>query len=267
MRLVRHGECPPQSALQTARRFLGAVFVIWVHVGNNIMSRSQPPNPASKARMSRKQPAGARPGRMAKDPKDAFSSQQLAEVGAIVLIWNQIDVMVDWLVHISLKLPITMFWEVVRRIGGVSAKVELLRLAAERARLLNDETRKCIKYTLDGVIEYKTYRDNIAHSTPFDPDKGIVQTWKHGTDLVQTLVTIDALTGLYERLSLLLLELREIDLLYRLADEEGARAVYRREGFDPLERRRTRDVPIQTAQTLKGSESAAISAAASKISG
>jgi hypothetical protein len=48
-------------------------------------------------------------------------------------------------------------------------------------------------------------------------------------------------------MKLILDELREIDLLYRLADEDGARAVYPEEP-DPLERRRIRDVPIQTTQ-------------------
>jgi hypothetical protein len=59
------------------------------------------------------------------------------------------------------------------------------------------------------------------------------------------LVTLPAVTALYQRLKLIFDELREIDLLYRLADEEGAKAVYRRTEFDPLERRRIRDIPIQ----------------------
>src|SRR5262249_37068053 len=88
----------------------------------------------------------------------------------------------------------------------------------DRAELPNEDAKKCIKTTLDGVIEYKRYRDNIAHSVVYDADRGIVHTYKQGADLVQTLVTMDALTGLYLRLSLLLEELREIDLLYRLND-------------------------------------------------
>jgi hypothetical protein len=66
--------------------------------------------------------------------------------------------------------------------------------------------------------------------------------------MVQTLVTDGALAGLYQRMKLILYELREVDLLYRLADEEGARAVYP-ELRDPAARRRTRDVPVQTKQT------------------
>jgi hypothetical protein len=61
-------------------------------------------------------------------------------------------------------------------------------------------------------------------------------------------VTDGALAGLYQRMKLILDELREVNLLYRLADEEGARAVYP-ELRDPAARRRTLDVPIQTKQT------------------
>jgi hypothetical protein len=197
--------------------------------------------------MSRKQPPDATPGRRVEDPKEAYSAEQLAEVGAIILIWNQIETLVDWLVHVSLRLPIMVFWDVVRRISGVRAKVDLLRLSAERSNILDDDARKCMKITLDGVLEYKGYRDNIAHSVPYDIDKGIVHTFKYGTEMTQTLVTMDALNGLYLRLKLLLDELREVDLLYRLSDEQGSFAVYPEEP-DPLERRRTRDVPIQTAR-------------------
>ena len=128
-----------------------------------------------------------------------------------------------------------MIWDVTRRIGGgIATKVDLLRLAAKRSCILDDEARECIKLTLDGVIECKRYRDNIAHSVPYDIDKGICSNVQKGADLDQTLVTMDALTGLYYRLRLLLVEMKEIDLLYRLADEENARAVYRNESFDPL---------------------------------
>jgi len=209
------------------------------------MSRGTSQKPSGKARMSRKQPLDARPGRRIEDPKEAYSIEQLAEMGAIILIWNQIDTLIDWLVHIALRLPLLLFWDTIRRLNGVTAKVRLLRLAAERSQILNDTARKHVKITLDAVVEYKRYRDNIAHSVPYDIDKGIAHTFKTGTEMAQTLVTVEALSGLYVRLKLLLDELREMDLLYRLSDENGAFAVYPDE-LDPIERRRSRDVPIQT---------------------
>jgi hypothetical protein len=187
------------------------------------MSRSRRPNPATKARMSRKQPEGAQPGRRPEDPKDAYSAEQLAEVGAIVLLWNQIEAFIDFLTFIALRPRISLFWDITRRLRGISARVELLRLAADRNKILTSTEKQIIKTALDGVIEYKRYRDNIAHSMPYDADKGIAHSFKYGSELVQTLVTMPALTGLYMRMKLLMDELREVDMLYRIADDDETR--------------------------------------------
>jgi hypothetical protein len=45
--------------------------------------------------MSRRQPKTSRPGRRVEDPKEAYTVAQLAEVGAIALMWNQIDNFLD----------------------------------------------------------------------------------------------------------------------------------------------------------------------------
>jgi hypothetical protein len=95
------------------------------------MTRSKPQKPGDKARMSRKQPPDSKPGRRVVDPKEAYGVEQLAEVGAIVLMWNQIETHLDWLVYICLRPPIEMMWDTVRRISGVRSKVDLLRLYAE----------------------------------------------------------------------------------------------------------------------------------------
>src|SRR5262249_13406643 len=96
------------------------------------MSKSIRPKESPPVRMSRKQPQSSRPGRRFGTPKELFSNAQLAEIGAIVLIWNQIDTMLDWLTHIALKTPLMLFWHVARRLRGVDAKVEILRLASSR---------------------------------------------------------------------------------------------------------------------------------------
>jgi hypothetical protein len=96
-------------------------------------------NPINKDRMSRRQPKTSRPGRRVEDPKEAYTVAQLAEVGAIALIWNQIDNFLDWLLHIALRTPLNLHWDIARRIRGSYAKVELLRLAADRAKILTDE--------------------------------------------------------------------------------------------------------------------------------
>jgi hypothetical protein len=79
------------------------------------MKQSTPKKPANKARMSRKQPPDSRPGRRVEDPKEAYSSEQLTEVGAIILIWNQIETFVDWLIYITIHPPAEfMVWELPR---------------------------------------------------------------------------------------------------------------------------------------------------------
>jgi hypothetical protein len=64
--------------------------------------------------------------------------------------------------------------------------------------------------------------------------------------MYQSLVTIEALSATYDRMKLLLDELPEIDLLFRLSNEEDARRVYQADTADPIARRRDHDVPSQT---------------------
>jgi hypothetical protein len=207
--------------------------------------------PSSPQRMTRKQPADSQPGRRIEDPKEAYTSEQLAEVGAIILLWNQVETFVDWLIYMAVNPPIYLFWDAARRFKGIGAKVELLRIAADRNKILSDEAKQVIKTTLDGIVEYKRLRDNIAHSTPHDLDKGIVNTFKYGSEMMQTLVTMPALNGLYLRLRLLMDELREVDVLYRIGHPDKRRRPFRR-GDDgrhaPL---RPLDVQAQTAQALR----------------
>jgi hypothetical protein len=207
-----------------------------------------PPEGTKHARMIRKQPVDSKPGRRLEDPKAAYSKEQLQEVGAVTLIWNQVDVFLDWLLWVALNLPFPVGLEVTSRMSGIEAKVDILRKIARRAELLNEEARAAIKQTLDGVIECKRYRDNIVHSVPYDIDKGIAHRRNRRAELHQSLVTLEALTGLYERIRLLLDELREVDLLHRLADKAGAMVAYGEEEFDLLDRRRMRNVSLQTSQ-------------------
>jgi hypothetical protein len=86
--------------------------------------------------MSRKLPKDAKPGRRPEDPKEAYTQEQLAEVGAIALIWNQIDNFLNFLIYIALQPPFYMLWEVGRRLRGTHAKIELLRIAGGAVQAL-----------------------------------------------------------------------------------------------------------------------------------
>jgi hypothetical protein len=212
-----------------------------------MVKRTKPPA-GNTARMIRPQPTHSKPGRRPTDPKDAYTVEQLAEIGAIALIWNHIDDFVDWLIHACLGSPITLLWAVGRSIGSLEAKLDLLKLAASRNHILDDGARACIDSSTAAIREYKRYRDRIVHSTPYNVDLGIAHSMGRRANLTQSLVTHEALSSLYSRMKILLEELPEIDLLFRLSNEEDARRIYRGAVADPIAKRREHDVPIQTAR-------------------
>jgi hypothetical protein len=102
-----------------------------------------------------------------------------------------------------------------------------LRLAADRNEILSDDAKKMIKTTLDAVQEYEKLRNNIAHSMPYDIDKGIAHSYTYDTDMVQTIVTLPALNGLYLRLKMLIYELREAHVLFLFSHPDEQRRPYR----------------------------------------
>ena len=140
--------------------------------------------------------------------------------------------------------------EVVRRINGMDAKLSILRHYYETNKILTDDAKQCLKIALDGVADYKKYRDLIIHCVPYDVEKGIGQHITTKAEAVQILLTKDALSALYERLCILNDELIHADLLFRLGSEEGAKAIYPHER-DPSRVRRERDVPAVLSLVLQ----------------
>jgi hypothetical protein len=199
-------------------------------------------------RMTRKHPEGSRPGRRSADPKEAYTTEQLAEIGAITLIWNHIDDFVDWLLHIALGTPISVLWEVGRAIGDTEAKLDLLKTLASRSRFLNDGARACIDVSFSAIREYKGYRNTIVHSVPFDADRGIALSMDRRANSKQTLVSQEALLSLYTRMKILFEELREIDLLFRLSNEQHDAIIFRDAQGNPIANDREGSALIQTAR-------------------
>jgi hypothetical protein len=243
-------ECAPQTALHAAGDLVRRELVCGIfHVGKDSMAKGADKS-SSPQRMTRRQPSASRPGRRVEDPKEAYTNEQLAEVGAIILLWNQVETFLDWLIYITTNPPLYLFWDVARRFKGVSAKVELIRIAADRNKILTEDAKKLIKTTLDAVVEYKRLRDNIAHSVPYDLDKGIAHTYKYGTDMMQTIVTVPALNGLYLRLKLLMNELRDVDIMFRIGHPEERRRPFRIE-HGRHEQLRPQDVQERAMEALQ----------------
>ena len=175
------------------------------------------------SRMTRKQPSGSQPGRRPWDPKEAYTTEQLAEVGAVILLWNQVEGFLDLLIYVALNPPI---FDVSRHMS-LPKRIKLLRLAAKRNEILSDDAKKMIKNTLDAVAQYEKYRNNIVHSMPYDIDKGIAHNFTYDTDMAQTIVTLPALSGLYIRLKMLIYELREVLALFLFGHPDEQKRPYR----------------------------------------
>lgn len=201
--------------------------------------------------MKRPKPPNARPKRYEQNIRKAYTTEQLAEIGAIALLYNQLESFVDFMLLVVLHLPPSTWLPVVKRINGMDGKLEILRRYAADSFILTDEAKQCVKNALDAIGEYKGYRDAIVHSIPFDVDQGIAQRIGSRAEVTQVIVQIDALKAVSQRMELLLREMQEIDMLFRLADQAGAMAIYGGKVRDPVQRRRTQDVPIQLAQALE----------------
>lgn len=199
--------------------------------------------------MKRPQPPDARPGRIEHDIKKALTTEQLAEIGAISLKFNQIESLIEFILLVILDLPPILWMDVVRRINGMDNKIAILTRYYEANKILTKEAKECLKISLDAVMEYKKYRDLIIHCVPYDVDKGIGQHITTKAQAVQILLTKEALGTLYERLCILNDELIHADLLFRLGSEAGAKTIYPH-APDPSRLRRERDVPAVLALVL-----------------
>jgi hypothetical protein len=169
--------------------------------------------------MKRRAPSdfSLRPARFELDPKKAYTTEQLAEIGAITLKWNQIESHIDFVGSFILftKSP---FWLRIStdKLLSTKAKLNLLKECMKNATLLDDRSKQCIADCFSQVEQCRAYRNAIIHHHIYDHEKGIGSYIDESRSSYQILVSLDALKLLYGILCTLLDELREIDLLFRI---------------------------------------------------
>jgi hypothetical protein len=146
------------------------------------MRRTKVKEPTGKERMRRPPPTdlNLRPKRIEFDIKKAYTQEQLSEVGAIALIWNQIEATIEFLLFIVVDPPsgaagFPVWLEILKRLNSLDGMIDILRLQSDENEILDDVAKKVIKTALDAVLEYRTYRNGIVHSSVFDHEKGIAQ--------------------------------------------------------------------------------------------
>lgn len=174
--------------------------------------------PTGKEIMKRRTPddLSLRPARFEFDPKKAYTTEQLAEIGAITLKWNQIEAHIEFIATFILftKSPFWLRLSINKTLSA-KPKLNLLKECLKHAELLDEKSKHCIADCFAQVEQCRGYRNAIIHHHIYDHEKGIGSYMDDSRSPYQILVSIDALTILYNVLCSLLEELREIDLLFR----------------------------------------------------
>jgi hypothetical protein len=220
---------------------------------------SERKNPTGKERMLRSPPKDPRlrPERFEFDLEKAYTSEQLARIGAIALTWNRIEQRIEFLMMMAFQdsFPSWRIWsEIQQGISKLDRRISLLREISDESDILTAEAKSSIKNAFDAVFEYRRYRNAIVHSYVFDHKNGIATHVDHAHKPWQVLLTIDALNVLYDNLLALDVELMEIDLLFRMAGGHGRVIVNDpktgRPERDQAKALRERAVPDQTKKVI-----------------
>jgi hypothetical protein len=219
--------------------------------------------PTGKEVMKRRTPddLSLQPARFESDPKKAYTTEQLAEIGAISLKWNQVEAHIDFVGSFIMfaKSPFWLRLSVDRMLGSPK-KFQLLKECLERAELLDATTQQCIADCFAQIDQCRAYRNAILHHHIYDHEKGIGSYIDESRSPFQILVSMEALKALYGILCSLLEELREIDLVFRIETDaqrpgrlDKTTGEFRQFGVDELKNRilpehRKRLVALQKAR-------------------
>ena len=185
----------------------------------NTKTGNQKKQPTGKEVMKRRSPddLSLRPARFESNPKKAYTAAQLAEIGAITLKWNQIEAHIEFIASFIVFTK-TPFWLQIyaSKILRDKTKLNLLQECVSHATLLDEMSKQCISDCFAQIEQCRTYRNAVIHHHIYDHEKGIGTYVDDSHSSYQILVSIDALTILYQILCSLLDELREIDMLFRI---------------------------------------------------
>ena len=162
-----------------------------------------------------------RPAKFELDPEKAYSTEQLAKIGAITLKWNQIEGHIDFSGS-HILFANAPFWLRIStdRTLSTKKKLGLLKDCVKYAEFFDDPAKRCIEDCFSQIEQCGAYRNAIIHHHIYDHEKGIGSYVDESNSAYQILVSIEALKILYEIMCALLTELREIDMMFRT--ETGA---------------------------------------------
>lgn len=144
------------------------------------------------------------------DVRKDLTEAQLAGVGAVALVYNEAEALLDVLLAATLELNPSVLHEVTSRINDVDGKIEIVK-SVFMAESAPKDAQVLLVGTLGGAgfLQLKGWRDAIIHARAFDATTSIALTSTRRGKGHEVLLTSKALDGVYERLNCIRFELRE----------------------------------------------------------
>lgn len=150
------------------------------------------------------------------DPFTNLTTQQLAYIGAIALLYNDDEALVDEMCAAALAIPIRQE-ELLSRINGIEGKYQLIKLGAEFWGFTDADRHHLGGLLGDGGFHgLKKWRDAVIHARFLDIKSSTGRVFEKQGRISEVLLSKDALVGLYNRLDYMRIELgRLLDILHR----------------------------------------------------
>jgi hypothetical protein len=153
-----------------------------------------------------KRPPQRRSSVRSSDPFHDLSVEQLSYIGAIALLYNDVEAIVDRLCGLALGVTIRRE-ELTSRINGVDGKIALIKLGVRQC--FNESEMSLMEEALGngGFKLLKSWRDAVVHSQVIDAHTSTGKVNERRGGASEVLLSLDALKGLFGRLDLLRVEL------------------------------------------------------------
>lgn len=145
------------------------------------------------------------------NPFDNLSVDQLAYIGAVAMLYNDLEQIIDEMCAKCLTDTIHP-QEVLSRINGVEGKIEIVKHASKQWAFDPNEIAT-LGETLgeSGFLELKRLRDAVVHARVFDMTTSVARTRARKGKVGDVLLAHDALMGLFLRMQEMRVELSSIE--------------------------------------------------------
>lgn len=142
------------------------------------------------------------------DPFNNLSIDQLAYIGAVAMLFNDLESEIDEMCA-KCVAPDIQPREIVGRINGLDGKVGIIKHAAKQWGF-DESEMQILEDTLgqgEGFQGLKGLRDGVVHARVFDMTTSVARTRGRHGKVADVLLAIDALKGLYRRMEEMRVEL------------------------------------------------------------